>query len=44
MSSAPKVEIFASLSVIGESTIQCLAGEQKQNVMHDLAELHELIS
>jgi hypothetical protein len=43
MSSAPKVEIFASLSVIGESTIQCLAGEQKQNVRHDLAELHELI-
>ena len=43
LSSAPSVEIFASLSVIGESTIQCLAGEQKENARHDLAELHELI-
>jgi hypothetical protein len=38
-----QIEIFASLSVIGESTIQCLAGEKKQNVRHDRAELHELI-
>jgi hypothetical protein len=38
-----QIEIFASISVIVESTIQCLAGEKKQNVRHDLAELHELI-
>lgn len=43
LSSAPKAEIFASLSVIGESTIQCLAGEKKENAKHDLAELHDLI-
>lgn len=43
LSSAPNIGIFASLSVIGESTIQCLVGEQMPNAKHDLAELHNLI-
>ena len=43
LSNAPTAEIFASLSVIGESTIQCLVGEKMPNARHDLDELHDLI-
>lgn len=40
---APRIEAFASLSVIGESTIECLIGEQTGDFQHDLSKLHDLI-
>ncbi len=43
LSNAPSAEIFVSLSVIGESTIQCLVGEKTPNARHDLDELHDLV-
>lgn len=40
---APHTEAFASLSVIGESTIECLTGEQTGDFQHDISKLHDLI-
>jgi len=40
---APNTRAFASLSVIGESTIECLVGEQTGDSQHDINKLHDLI-
>lgn len=40
---APNTKAFASLSVIGESTIECLVGEQTGHSQHDVNKLHDLI-
>ncbi len=43
MSSAPSVDLYVPLTVIGESTIECLMGERRPGSRHDLSDLHDLI-
>ncbi len=43
LSSAPSVSLFVPITVIGESTLECLVGETTPGSKHDLKELHDLI-
>lgn len=43
LSGDPRVDLFVPLSVLGESVIECLQGEQDEDGRHDIDDLYHLI-